>query len=173
MRPHGVVRRHQKSGRCVSSPTVLTQSSRPYLQQLVTEYFNEVGRYAEQCTTEKNKTAYDSVKGILSTHSDKAPHIIVAVQRPLTVTRCGHLSEDEWHGTGREVSFVFFSSSTWRLARDGRPAPCVTAHSSAHTGHHSATGLPHRGYMPRLQAPARRQGQNFDTLKLKLGYVQK
>lgn len=47
-------------------------------------------------------------KGILSTHSDKAPHIIVAVLWPLTVTRCRHLSEDEWHGTERKVSFVFF-----------------------------------------------------------------
>lgn len=57
VRPHSVVRRHQKS-----SEAVLRQSSRPYLQQLVTEYFNVVSQYAEQeaaeqqCTTgKKNK----------------------------------------------------------------------------------------------------------------------
>lgn len=105
-----------------SSVCLISRRSLPHLSRLVTKSFHYAEQDAEmqQCTRDTQETAYDWVKGILSTYSDKPAHIIAPLA---AASLCGRIA---W-SSEKSPLCVFFPSPFfhWEVGR-GQPScsPC-------------------------------------------------
>lgn len=88
---------------------------------------NNALTHTETHTHTQKKTAYDWVKGILSTHSDKPPHIIAALASGCSLVQASVCGRMAWGWEKSPLCLVFsFPFLHWEVGR-GQPS-CSLCH---------------------------------------------